>query len=266
MRIGKYSRQLMFMDTNWCRRLLSAAGIPKLRKKAKDHLKFKGKGHEVRYKQNSKYNALLTQIQYSDASRLLAFYQLWLDDLFPKARFLDALAMVEKTGHKKRMQAMRMEWINEGRPRSSVHEDSIFDEPFPPPREDGGKEKTAPRIAPIFEKTASERPKTPVQDADAEMDDIYDATPREPRQTQGATDSQDSLFGERPSIFGPVKAARADDGPPEDDLDALLAEEEMMRAETARAQPVPTASKAPAPADNNFDDEMEAMAEMDDMW
>lgn len=28
-------------------RLLSAAGIPKLRKKAKDHLKFKGKGHEV---------------------------------------------------------------------------------------------------------------------------------------------------------------------------------------------------------------------------
>jgi replication fork protection complex subunit Csm3/Swi3 len=30
-------------------RLLSAAGIPKLRKKAKDHLKFKGKGHEVPY-------------------------------------------------------------------------------------------------------------------------------------------------------------------------------------------------------------------------
>lgn len=28
-------------------RLLSAAGIPKLRKKAKNHLKFKGKGHEV---------------------------------------------------------------------------------------------------------------------------------------------------------------------------------------------------------------------------
>jgi replication fork protection complex subunit Csm3/Swi3 len=266
MRIGKYSRQLIFINTNWCRRLLSAAGIPKLRKKAKDHLKFKGKGHEVRFKQNPKYSALLTQIQYSDASRLLAFYQLWLDDLFPKARFLDALAMVEKAGHKKRMQAMRMEWINEGRPRSSVHEDSIFDEPSLPPREDGGREKTAPRIAPIFEKTASERPKTPVQDADAEMDDIYDATPRQPRQTQGATDSQDSLFGERPSIFGPAKAAPADDGPPEDDLDALLAEEEMMRAESAKAQPVPTASKAPAPADDNFDDEMEAMAEMDDMW
>jgi hypothetical protein len=30
-------------------RLLSAAGIPRLRKKAREHLKFKGKGHEVIY-------------------------------------------------------------------------------------------------------------------------------------------------------------------------------------------------------------------------
>lgn len=34
-------------DTNVNIRLLSAAGIPKLRKKAANHLKFKGKGHEV---------------------------------------------------------------------------------------------------------------------------------------------------------------------------------------------------------------------------
>lgn len=43
-------------------RLLSAAGIPKLRKKAKNHLKFKGKGHEVRlFLYNSK-TLLITMI------------------------------------------------------------------------------------------------------------------------------------------------------------------------------------------------------------
>lgn len=34
-------------DVDRFSRLLSANGIPKLRKKAKDHLKLKGKGHEV---------------------------------------------------------------------------------------------------------------------------------------------------------------------------------------------------------------------------
>jgi replication fork protection complex subunit Csm3/Swi3 len=197
---------------------------------------------------------------------MLAFYQLWLDDLFPKARFLDALAMVEKMGHKKQMQTMRMEWINEGRPRSSVHEDSIFDDPALPPREGDEREKTAARMAPIFEKTASERPKTPAPVADAEMDDLYDATSRQPHLTREATDSQDSLFGGGRSIFGPANGTVVNDGPPEDDLDALLAEEEMMQAESSKAQPKSTAGKAPAPQDGNFEDEMEAMAEMDDMW
>ncbi|PGH29356.1 hypothetical protein GX50_07901 [[Emmonsia] crescens] len=81
-------------------RLLSPAGIPKLRKNAKTKLKFKGKGHE-----------------YSDAMRLLNFYQFWLDDLYPRAKFADGLAMIEKLGHSKRIQVMRKEWIDEGKPR-----------------------------------------------------------------------------------------------------------------------------------------------------
>ncbi|GJC97019.1 chromosome segregation in meiosis protein 3 [Colletotrichum higginsianum] len=80
-------------------RLLSENGIPKLRKRAAK-LEFKGKGNE-----------------FSDAARLLTFYQLWLDDLFPKAKFLDALAMVEKAGHKKQIALKRMDWINEGKPK-----------------------------------------------------------------------------------------------------------------------------------------------------
>ncbi|OKL62434.1 hypothetical protein UA08_02678 [Talaromyces atroroseus] len=84
-------------------RLLSQNGIPKLRKNAKSKLKFKGKGHE-----------------FSDLGRLLNFYQLWLDDLYPRAKFADGLAMIEKLGHSRRMQIMRREWIDEGRPSFQI--------------------------------------------------------------------------------------------------------------------------------------------------
>ncbi|KAB8201527.1 replication fork protection component Swi3-domain-containing protein [Aspergillus parasiticus] len=84
-------------------RLLSQAGIPRLRRTAKQKLKFKGKGHE-----------------FSDAARLLQFYQLWLDDLFPRAKFADGLTIIEKLGHHKRLQVMRREWIEEEKPRAQV--------------------------------------------------------------------------------------------------------------------------------------------------
>lgn len=176
--------------------------------------------------------------------------------------------MVEKVGHKRQMQVARMEWINEGRPKSSVDEDILFDDPALPTEESGQREKTAPRIAPIFEKVATQRPKTPSADADAdaEMADLYDATPRAARQP-AQTENHSSIFGGDNgggSLFGPAKGA-VDDGPPEDDLDALLAEEEMIQAESSKSQAAPTVSKPPL-QENNFDDEMEALAEMDDMW
>lgn len=167
--------------------------------------------------------------------------------------------MVEKMGHKKMMQSMRMEWINEGKPHNSTAEDSIFDEPTLPTQEIGETEKTATRIAPIFEKSTTERPKTPAIDDDMDMDDLYDATPKASRQNQPQIDSQDSIFGGA-SIFGPAKTTAVDDGLPEDDLDALLAEEESLQADTAKA-PAPAAKAA-----DGFDDEMEAMAEMDGLW
>ncbi|KAJ5605063.1 hypothetical protein N7510_010217 [Penicillium lagena] len=61
--------------------------------------------------------------QFSDTARLLNFYQLWLDDLFPKAKFADGLAMIEKLGHSKRIQTMRREWINEEKPKLFVSSD-----------------------------------------------------------------------------------------------------------------------------------------------
>lgn len=51
---------------------------------------------------------------------MLNMYQLWLDDLYPRAKFADGLTIIEKLGHTKRVQLMRKEWINEGKPRHTA--------------------------------------------------------------------------------------------------------------------------------------------------
>ena len=153
--------------------------------------------------------------------------------------------MVEKMGHKKRMQSMRMEWINEGKPRSSVHEESLFDEPEPTSKETGERDKTASRIAPIFEKIMTERPKTPEINGNIDLDDIYDATPRTAR-------------GEpRPSLFGP--ATGAIDGPPDEDLDALMAEQEALPSKTETRQLKEVAQQ------DDFEDDLDALMAEDEM-
>ncbi|KAK0726035.1 replication fork protection component Swi3-domain-containing protein [Lasiosphaeris hirsuta] len=163
-------------------RLLSEKGIPKLRKMA-TRIRLKGKGHEA------------------DASRLLSFYQEWLDDLFPKATFLDALAMVEKAGHKTTMRTERVKWIDELKPRLAANDDDEYHD----------REPSAPslptRTAPIFEQAAGRgRAKTPAAIDDLfGDDDIYNATPR--------------------AKTAPAKSV--DDVPDEDDLDALMAEAEV---------------------------------------
>ncbi|KAJ0123771.1 Swi3 domain-containing protein [Diaporthe amygdali] len=255
-------------------RLLSEKGIPALRKRA-GKLRLKGKGHE-----------------WGDASRLLSFYQEWLDDLFPKAKFLDALAMVEKAGHNKMLQKMRVDWINEGRPKSTVTADGGDDDE--PADEQQESEAPAPRqadrIAPIFEtSTSGTRPSTPPVE-DLFRDDIYGATPigarrsGKPMETGDEPDQDelDALMAEaeqepsvpvRPnggptkSIFGDGKPKAAEKPrpaePEDDDLDALMAEAEAERG--PRRPPGADASSAKAvPPD--FNDDEEAMAEMDGLW
>lgn len=136
-------------------RLLSPAGIPKLRRVAKKRLKFNGKGHE-----------------YSDVARLLNVYQLWLDDLYPRAKFADGLAIIEKLGHTKRMQTMRRELINEGKPRESL-------DSFGEGAERSAGEQTSSKYGQdqLWEVKSSERPRTPVAVVGDE-DDLYTATPK----------------------------------------------------------------------------------------
>lgn len=50
-----------------------------------------------------------------DLAAILDYYQLWLHELFPKARFGDALAMVAKVGHKRAVRDARRAWLEGAR-------------------------------------------------------------------------------------------------------------------------------------------------------
>ncbi|KAG8626825.1 hypothetical protein KVT40_005770 [Elsinoe batatas] len=180
-------------------RILSAKGIPRLRKIAKK-TKFRGKAHE-----------------FSDMSRLLNMYQLWLDELYPRAKFADGLAMIEKLGHKKRIQMMRKEWIDEGKPR---HQDS---NDTPPPDNEAPEQDQ--RMEDNGKSTGSGEASKPVEQSPTE---------------QNASAS--GQYGE--------SSAQAE--PDEDELDALMAEEQG-----------PEKTSAPIRQRDDFADEEEAMAGMD---
>ncbi|OBT44319.1 hypothetical protein VE00_05856 [Pseudogymnoascus sp. WSF 3629] len=228
-------------------RLLSSRGIPKLRERART-LRLKGKGHE-----------------YGDAERLLGLYQMWLDDLFPKAKFGDALRMVEGVGHRKAVAVARRGWIEEGRPGQGGEGDGEVR-----PQRDGGEvQRGTERIAPIFTDLASraaERRETP--DADVPDDDpdaiaeLYGASPRRggavAKPVAQGQQGQASIFGSGAVI--PLPGATGEDEEDEDDLAALLAEGGMdVDTLTSTAAPAKTARGG---EEDEFDDDMDAMAEM----
>lgn len=128
--------------------------------------------------------------------------------------------MVEKAGHKKFLRVKRMEWIDEGKPKAPREEDDdIFGDSNQPEERDAAKFPA--RIAPIFQNRASQRPKTPPTiDSLFDGDDIYDATPRAPKPTAPTTNE---------SLSGNGGSTHPGDMPEEDDLDALMAEEEAHR-------------------------------------
>ncbi|KAI9843002.1 MAG: chromosome segregation in meiosis- protein [Pleopsidium flavum] len=237
-------------------RLLSQGGIPKLRRVAKERLKFKGKGHE-----------------YKDLSRLLNFYQLWLDDLYPRAKFADALCIIEKLGHTKRMQIMRREWINEWKPESSCVEGTDADQnistgniPSQGVASNGdrrGRRAEFPTSAdrPTTPRT-QQRSRTPPRGILEADDDLYSATPGAVRQTNPLPQQRDLMDH---SLF--VTEDETGAQPEEDELDMLLAEDAAQddHRQTGRAQDHESRA-VESPVANDFDDEMEVMAGMDDMW
>ncbi|MCJ1281224.1 chromosome segregation in meiosis- protein [Xylographa opegraphella] len=235
-------------------RLLSQAGIPKLRRITKERLRFKGKGHE-----------------YSDAAQLLNLYQLWLDDLYPRAKFADGLAMIEKLGHSKRLQTMRREWIKEGKPLEARREDEASSsEGAPLPKASAAKGTSTEESAvntrmaapketaslPPSSKPATSTSKNSKEESLFVSDDELDTHPSD--------DELDALFAENAPLTNTTVTTLAVPTPYEaeqhasedDELDALLAEDTFK----TRSAPPPTEKH------DDFEDEMEAMAGMDDMW
>ncbi|KAL9125323.1 MAG: hypothetical protein Q9217_005455 [Psora testacea] len=209
-------------------RLLSQSGIPKLRSTAKERLKFKGRGHE-----------------YADVARLLNFYQLWLDDLYPRAKFTDGLAIIEKLGHTKRIQTMRKEWINECKtrftPSVQVQE---------PPTMVGGGNSNHPHSA----AHANKEPHKP--HGSRERDTSLETQP-------SAKDLENDNEGPRrpADLVDDGLFISDDDGAanvlPEDDLDILL-EDEARQGGGVFLRPEQDVNGAPLSV--SFDDEEEAMA------
>jgi replication fork protection complex subunit Csm3/Swi3 len=173
---------------------------------------------------------------------MLNLYQLWLDDLYPKAKFKDGLAMVEKLGHTKRMQVSRRSWIDESKSMRR--------------RED---EDVEMRLGDV-EGQAQE-----------ENDEIFPIS-KEPvhgqAQSNGGADAPDedeldALMGEEPSAAVPIRPVenglpksqapfQDDDEPDEDELDALLNEDR-----NPTAQPMQQAAKQKGPFEDDEDDEDE---------
>lgn len=185
VRITKQRRKIPKLDTD---KLISEPGLPKIRNlmrtgQLKKRLRLKGKGHE-----------------FSDTARLLNFYQMWLDNLYPRAKFADAVQMVEKAGHTKKLQMYRKSWIDEGKPGAVRRED--MDDAFD--KQDMLAETTTP-----------EQHVT----ADVDIDVDFDEDPS-------------SMFFEGAD----QPAGDALDGPDDDELDALLAQE--TNTGTSRKLPI----------------------------
>ncbi|KAL8715642.1 MAG: hypothetical protein Q9225_006362 [Loekoesia sp. 1 TL-2023] len=236
IKITKKRQPIPKLDEN---RLLSQAGIPKLRRLAKERVNFKGKNHE-----------------YSDLARLLNVYQLWLDDLYPRAKFADGLAMIEKLGHSKRIQVMRREWINEGKPRESVGD---LDTLRGSPRSMRSSKEPRNNSEIIGDGKITEDPGLRQSSAPSD-DDLYAASP--PRQ-QHITGQHSSI---KSTGIDLGHDRGDDDGVPEDDLDALLAETDNQKRHSTDCSSIDQQGVTPSKKEEEFDAEMEVMAEMDEMW
>ena len=165
--------------------------------------------------------------------------------------------MIEKAGHKKRLQTMRREWINEGKPHNRDPEPDANSQQ---PAVNATADDTATRTTAQPER--SERPVTPSRGENMD-DDLYDATPQailDERRRKREAAAAGSLFISDDEGPGGVPQS-------EDELDALLAEDVLMDLGPSAGnvqQAKPEAKHQDGGED--FDDEMEAMAGMDDMW
>lgn len=176
---------------------------------------------------------------------MLNLYQLWLDDLYPKAKFRDGLEMVEKLGHSKRLQVSRRAWIEESKTHRRREDDEAD------ARMEDIAQAEDDSIFPVPSETTQQNP--PQQqnggDGDAPDEDDLDALLREQDDTPAAAN---------PANNAPARAKgpfQEDDEPDDDELDALLNED--LRQTTIAPQQQP--SKQKGPFDEDDEDELDML-------
>lgn len=183
-------------------------------------------------------------MQFSDAARLLNFYQLWLDDLYPRAKFADGLSMIEKLGHSKRLQTMRRTWIDEEKPGLSTE---TFENTLP--------ERTQKSRQPSTEAPRSDLNGLGTEAAQLRQSEFNTAGGRNGAD-QGLFMSDDDGGPQVTDKPGPV------DDDSDDDLDALL------REQNNENPPMSNHAAGPEPSgdvdDGRFNDDLDILRELED--
>ena len=153
-------------------------------------------------------------------ARLLNTYQLWLDDLYPRAKFADGLAIIEKLGHTKRMQIMRREWISEGKSKENLGILGENAEKLAGQQESGHDQS--------WDFNSRERPRTPIATVGDDVD-LYTATTKYTRgdeMTKANVEKEDLFLEYSPKIvqvLGQESGSLAREDDFNDDEEALLA-------------------------------------------
>jgi len=197
-------------------------------------------------------------MQFQDVSRLLNTYQLWLDALFPKANFADGIAIIEKLGHKKRVQMMRKSWIDEDKPKPTreYDEDFVDVDQVMQQGEDGAMDA---------ERDGNNEDTQQIQEIGEDLGMSKTTSGRRQGQVSSPPlDDDEGLYDESAPPVDRENREAEEQEPDEDELDALLAED-ATNANTPATQPTKHLPPQAPPGADDFADDEEAMAEMD-MW
>jgi replication fork protection complex subunit Csm3/Swi3 len=187
---------------------------------------------------------------------LLRTYQLWLDDLYPRAKFADGLAIIEKLGHSKYMQMLRKQWIDEDKPKPEGFEDM---EPALEEAEPHTGKEQANRPSPT-EPTPTENR---VEEDSLFEENSSSRTTRPSRSNEPEEDELDALLAEVP-----LQQSNGHNSPSypaeQDELDALLDEGHMETSNNANSNFGAAALKGHSEKrSNDFEDDEEALRELE---
>lgn len=191
-------------------------------------------------------------------ARLLNTYQLWLDALYPRAKFADGLAIIEKLGHTKKMQSLRRDWINESKVQFTKIETTDHGQKAAPAEERESELRQSPSTPSKEVHSHESNPTTAESASHGEANSIRSSTADPMSNWPINQDPNEGLF---------VSENEDGDQMSEDGLDGIRIEDVIDDASTRKSDfGIPQISSVAIERSGaEFDDEMEAMASMGDL-